>query len=155
MDYKELLEKYQELIAENKNLQAEIAILKAKFNINPKPLLNPQFPGKEINLPLAKPSGIDNLSAGLIDNTNSSDKIRLFMSFFKGRDDVYAQRWQNKDGRSGYTPCCLNEWKKGLCRKPLVKCSECEEKSLRRTFGEIPLLAFILFCRMKHAIFWP
>jgi hypothetical protein len=131
MDYKELLEKYQELVDENKNLRAEIAMLKAKSGIDPKPLLNPQFSGKEINLPLetaTKPSEIDNLSAGLIDNANSSDKIRLFMSFFKGRDDVYAKRWQNKDGRCGYTPCCLNEWKKGLCRKPLLRCSECQGK---------------------------
>jgi len=132
MDYKELHEKYQELITENKNLRAEIAMLKAESGILEKPLLNPQSPSSEIKLPLQTAthvSGTDNLHAGLSYFANSSDKITFFMSLFKGRDDVYAQRWQNKDGRFGYTPCCLNEWKKGLCRKPLVKCSECEEKS--------------------------
>ena len=51
------------------------------------------------------------------------------MSLFKGRDDVYAKRWQSKDGRSGYAPVCLNEWKSGLCRKPEVKCFDCPHKS--------------------------
>ena len=51
------------------------------------------------------------------------------MSLFKGRDDVYARRWENREGRSGYTPVCLNEWKSGICRKPAVKCSECQSKS--------------------------
>jgi phosphatidylserine/phosphatidylglycerophosphate/cardiolipin synthase-like enzyme len=34
------------------------------------------------------------------------------MSLFKGRDDVYARRWENKKkGTSGYSPSCVNEWK--------------------------------------------
>jgi hypothetical protein len=38
------------------------------------------------------------------------------MSLFKGRDDVYAKRWESKDGtRSGYSPACRNEWKRDLC----------------------------------------
>jgi hypothetical protein len=38
-----------------------------------------------------------------------SEKIKLFMALFKGRDDVYAKRWENspsmktqKKGTSGY-----------------------------------------------------
>jgi len=31
---------------------------------------------------------------------NASD-IELFMSLFRGRDDVFARRWE-KDGKSGY-----------------------------------------------------
>jgi hypothetical protein len=26
------------------------------------------------------------------------------MSVFRGRDDVYAKRWQNKKGKFGYSP---------------------------------------------------
>lgn len=29
-------------------------------------------------------------------------RIALFMSLFRGREDVYARRWDNPDGRSGY-----------------------------------------------------
>jgi len=51
------------------------------------------------------------------------------MSLFKGRDDLYAKRWENREGRSGYAPVCLNEWKPGFCGKPEVKCASCEHRS--------------------------
>ena len=54
-------------------------------------------------------------------------RIRLFMKLFCGRKDIYAKRWESKDGRKGYSPVCGNLWKP-VCpkkaRKP-VKCSEC------------------------------
>jgi len=35
-------------------------------------------------------------------------------------------RWDNKKtGRSGYSPACANEWVKGICEKPKVKCGAC------------------------------
>ncbi len=54
-----------------------------------------------------------------------ADKIALFMSLFQGRPDVYARRWESKNGRSGYSPGCKNEWRKGVCLKPKGKCAEC------------------------------
>ncbi len=32
------------------------------------------------------------------------EKIKLFQNTFKGRNDVYAYRWVNREGRSGYSP---------------------------------------------------
>ena len=54
-----------------------------------------------------------------------SDKIALFMSLFQGRPDVYARRWESRNGRCGYSPASKNEWKKGVCLKPKGKCAEC------------------------------
>lgn len=54
-----------------------------------------------------------------------SEKITLLRSLFHGRTDVYAIRWENKNGRSGYSPACKNEWDRRFCRKPKIKCSEC------------------------------
>lgn len=54
-----------------------------------------------------------------------SDKIALFMSLFQGRQDVYARRWESRNGRSGYSPACKNEWQKGVCLKPKGKCADC------------------------------
>ena len=34
-------------------------------------------------------------------------RIALFRSLFRGREDVYARRWENSDGRSGYSPAAL------------------------------------------------
>ncbi|MEQ8154937.1 MAG: hypothetical protein ABRQ25_08665 [Clostridiaceae bacterium] len=61
-------------------------------------------------------------------NSTPEDKIQLFMSLFKGRTDVYAKRWINKDGKAGYSPVCINEWKKWICNKPRIKCSQCENR---------------------------
>ena len=55
-----------------------------------------------------------------------SEKIALFLSLFRCREDVYPKLWENaKDGRKGYAPACGNEWFRGICEKPRVKCSEC------------------------------
>jgi hypothetical protein len=31
-------------------------------------------------------------------------RTALFRSLFRGRDDVYARRWENESGGSGYVP---------------------------------------------------
>jgi len=61
--------------------------------------------------------------------SKNHSKIALYMSLFKGRTDVYAKKWQNKKGYSGYSPVCLNEWVSGICDKPKIKCSRCENQS--------------------------
>ena len=50
------------------------------------------------------------------------EKIALFLSLFQGRPDVYVRRWESKNGRSGYSPACKNEWKLGVCLKPKGVC---------------------------------
>ncbi|MFH0823437.1 MAG: hypothetical protein V2B18_11855 [Pseudomonadota bacterium] len=43
--------------------------------------------------------------------SSSEDKIALFMSLFKGRQDVYPRRFEStRTGKSGYQPVCGNEW---------------------------------------------
>jgi hypothetical protein len=56
---------------------------------------------------------------------SSTEKIKLYRSLFRGREDVYAVRWESKNGRAGYSPACANEWDRRVCRKPQIKCSEC------------------------------
>src|SRR5206468_3080012 len=38
-------------------------------------------------------------------------RIALFRSLFRGREDVYARRWDNDDGRHGYMPAVVKDWK--------------------------------------------
>jgi len=62
----------------------------------------------------------------VVNNQTLEDKIALFKSYFRGRDDVYAKLWiNNKTGKRGYSPVCKHEWDRALCRKPAIKCSEC------------------------------
>ena len=39
----------------------------------------------------------------------SNDQLKFFSSLFKGRQDVYAKRWQ-KDDKSGYMPAYDIDW---------------------------------------------
>ena len=56
-------------------------------------------------------------------------KIRLFRSLFRGREDVYPRRFESrKTGKSGYAPACANEWVRGICEKPRIKCAECAHR---------------------------
>lgn len=61
--------------------------------------------------------------------SSSADKIALFRSLFRGRDDVYPRRFESrKTGKSGYAPACANEWVRGICEKPRIKCAECPHR---------------------------
>jgi len=87
--------------------------------------------------------------------TTAEGKISLFRQLFRGRDDVFPLLWMSsKTGRRGYSPACGNEWVRGVCEKPRVKCSECPNQALlpltdqvildhlqgRHTIGIYPLL---------------
>lgn len=59
------------------------------------------------------------------------EKVALFRRLFRGRDDVYALRWQSSSSaRSGYAPACANEWRAGVCEKPRVACRDCQHREL-------------------------
>lgn len=59
--------------------------------------------------------------AGTLTAASSPDeKIALYLSLFRGREDVYAMRWEGRNGRSGYSPACANEWRAQLCGKPQI-----------------------------------
>ena len=84
------------------------------------------------------------------------DKIALFRSLFAGREDVYPKRWENAEkGKAGYAPVCANEWQRGVCHKPRVRCGACPNQAFvpltddaveghlrgRHTLGVYPMLA--------------
>ena len=63
--------------------------------------------------------------------SSTQEKVTLFRNLFRGRDDVYALRWQSSSsGRSGYAPACANEWRPGLCEKPRISCRDCNHREL-------------------------
>jgi superfamily II DNA or RNA helicase/very-short-patch-repair endonuclease len=64
--------------------------------------------------------------SSLNNHSSPADKIACFRSLFRGRSDVYPQRFESqKTGRAGYSPACSNEWLRGICEKPRIKCSNC------------------------------
>ncbi len=77
------------------------------------------------------PVSAPEIEAHVVTNASSpEDKVRLFLSLFRGRTDVFPKRWENaKTGKSGYSPACANEWVRRLCGKPKVKCGECPDQA--------------------------
>jgi len=58
-----------------------------------------------------------------------AEKIALFRARFRGREDVYARRFESrKSGKSGYSPACGLEWVPGICQKPRIKCAACAHR---------------------------
>lgn len=126
MNDHELREKYKILLEEVNRLKIENRQLKAELG------------RKETQVPVVLPKTAvfeDQLNAegnGIAINKGSDtlSKIRLFMSLFRGREDVYAKRWENpKKGTAGYAPVCLNLWRSGICGKPKTPCAKCNNRS--------------------------
>src|SRR6266704_8815 len=82
-------------------------------------------------------------------------KISLFRSLFRGREDVYAIRWEGKGGKSGYSPAGVMDWRaihaaspeerKKVARKtrtlqPLTDSVIRDHLTGKQTIGVYPLL---------------
>jgi hypothetical protein len=62
-------------------------------------------------------------------HSSPETKIALFRSLFRGREDLYAKRFESKKtGKSGYQPVCKNEWLTGVCEKPRTNCGKCSRR---------------------------
>jgi hypothetical protein len=61
----------------------------------------------------------------------SPEKVKLFRSLFRGREDVFPTRFvSKKTGNPGYAPACSNKWEPGLCAlKTGGKCSDCANQA--------------------------
>jgi superfamily II DNA or RNA helicase len=79
---------------------------------------------------------------------SADEKIRLFRSLFRGREDVYAVRWEGRNGKSGYSPACAktafyasrSEWKANREFLPLTDTVIRHHLSGELTAGVYPLL---------------
>lgn len=80
-----------------------------------------------------------NCGASSVDqHSSSAAKIALFRSLFRGRDDVYPRRFESrKTGKSGYAPACANEWVRGICEKPRIKCADCPHRKFLPVTNEV------------------
>lgn len=68
----------------------------------------------------------------------AGEKIKLFMSLFRGRSDVYARRCYSKRFDSSfYMPACKNEWVRGVCERPQMKCKNCPKRELTPLTEEV------------------
>ena len=51
---------------------------------------------------------------------------------------MYPRRFESrKTGKSGYAPACANEWVRGICEKPRIKCAECPHRRFLPVTDEV------------------
>jgi len=80
--------------------------------------------------PAAPDGGPMGPAGGITKDSSTATKIALFRSLFRGREDVFPRRWESATtGKAGYAPACRNEWVRGVCGKPAVKCGDCPHQA--------------------------
>lgn len=50
--------------------------------------------------------------------SSSDEKVKLFRSLFRGREDVYAARWEGRNGKTGYSPAHQKTWSNSFQKRP-------------------------------------
>jgi len=105
---KDLQTKYQLLLAENRLLKEELNALKSglsdvELQRQGEPSLSHELKNN------IQPSATESSSESISYRSESAEKIRLFISLFKGRDDVYAKKVEQQKKREGWLFACLPE----------------------------------------------
>ena len=122
--YNELLLRYGELKAKNQKLAEENLRLRERLGIT--------------SVSEKHSEAMQDVLPTVHKYSSSKAKIDLFRSLFKGREDVFAKRWQSvASGKSGYQPVCENEWAEGLCDKRKFKCAVCPNRVLKPLSDEV------------------
>ena len=113
--YNKLLRQYEVLHKENEVLRSLLKIHGVEYETRMK---------EDMNKPIYSLVSVPTITLSI------DERIRLFQSLFKGREDVFARRWFSKTtGKSGYQPVCINEWKQGLCDKKKYRCVICPNRN--------------------------
>lgn len=113
--YNKLLRQYEVLHKENEVLRSLLKIHGVEYETRMK---------EDMNKPIYSLVSVPTITLSI------DERIRLFQSLFKGREDVFARRWFSKTtGKSGYQPVCINEWKQGLCDKKKYRCAICPNRN--------------------------
>ena len=119
----DLQEKYKQLIAQNELLRKENVELKSLLSIHGIEYKPEQ---KEVNDSVYSHISFPTVKLSL------EERVSLFQSLFKGREDVFARRWFSKStGKGGYQPVCYNEWRQGVCDKKTHRCAECPNRNFQ------------------------
>jgi hypothetical protein len=133
-DQRDLRARLESALAEGQRLQEEVRQLKALLAQHSIPLPKPKAPQSTIERCLPALSDISQVGT-LSDN---SAKIALFRSLFRGREDVYAERWRMKDGTWAYRPAGKKDWQAVLASRPEdYKKVDRETRTLDAVTGEV------------------
>lgn len=134
---------YNKTMAEPLDIERKISEIEAelaKLDYHRHQLLDELTQLRRLHIQKDSPAQLLLNIQGITVNNQSpqEEKIRLFRSLFKGREDVFPRRFENsKTGKSGYAPVCRNEWQAGICQKPKIACQECNFRAFTQVNDEI------------------
>src|SRR4030067_1971426 len=133
IDPEDLQNQLQKALKECASLREENERLKKLLGLHPEARTPAPKPGiSEASTPYTPAEHVTH-------DSSIETQIGLFRSLFRGREDVYPIRWEERKGNSGYSPACAHEWNRSFCRKPMVKCSDCEHRELKPVTDEVIL----------------
>src|SRR3989337_2171141 len=101
-------------LSENQRLRDEVKHLKGILARHSIPLPESEDKASDSTFYLPKPAEIARFSGP----SDKESKVVLFRSLFLGREDVYAERWQMKNGNWGYRPAGRKNWDAVLASRP-------------------------------------
>jgi hypothetical protein len=113
-DQRDLRARLESALAEGQRLREETRQLKALLTQHSIPLPEVRALQSPTERCLPAPSDISQVGT-LSDNPA---KVALFRSLFRGREDVYAERWRMKDGTWAYRPAGKKDWQAVLASRP-------------------------------------
>jgi len=113
-DDQDLRAKLEAAIAQGQRLRDEVQQLKAILAQHSVPLPEPNTCESATTRYLPAPSELAQI--GTI--AHNAQKIALFRSLFRGREDIYAERWRTKDGTWAYRPAAKKDWLAVLASRP-------------------------------------
>jgi len=72
---------------------------------------------------------VDTNARTITNQSSESEKIALFRRLFKGREDVYARRYESmRTGKTGYYPASSNPWAMGGRKKPDTATADLDDR---------------------------
>jgi superfamily II DNA or RNA helicase len=60
----------------------------------------------------------NSIVAAVTSKSGPDEKVKLFRSLFRGREDVYAARWEGRNGKTGYSPAYQKTWSNSFQKRP-------------------------------------
>ncbi len=89
--------KLAEALAECERLREENRQLRGRL----------EMPIPEVAVP---PAAAPAPTGAVTAKSSPEEKVKFFLSLFRGREDVYAVRWEGRNGKAGYSPACRRVW---------------------------------------------
>lgn len=118
-----------------------VYVTKSEWLVGVRQLVSQRQHGSPNLRPAAEATDFSQVTA----HSPASQKLALFRSLFRGREDVFARKWMNvKKGTKGFSPACANKWQSGclLRQRGSGGCGACRRRRFETLIDQVLLAHF-------------